>query len=105
MRVLLIAYCLLHSICHRCTDIKVFSLCYFCSFCHIVDPIAVSLRVLGYFSDLRFYSYNITVMYKRNVLVLNWSFFSNYVDDVSKVLIFSDLCNAIYTFNFSPRCF
>lgn len=55
MRVLLIAYCLLHSICHRCTDIKVFSLCYFCSFCHIVDPIAVSLRVLGYFWDLRFF--------------------------------------------------
>lgn len=44
-------------------------------------------------------------MYKRNVLVLNWSFFSNYVYDVSKELIFSDLCNAIYTFIFSPRCF
>lgn len=34
--------------------LKVFSLCCFCSFCHIVDPIAVSLRVLGYFWDLRF---------------------------------------------------
>lgn len=41
-------------------------------------------------------------MYKRNVLVLIWSFFSNYV---MMYQIFSDLCNVIYTFIFSPRCF